>query len=130
MTTPEESKKIRSGIWQGEEGSIFALTVTGKSVSGSYQTAQGSPRLKDRFDVTGFTDGELIGFVVLWKNDPEEDHHSVTSWAGRYGQDAKGEYIVAMWHLVHKYNDRLRNEPTEEWDSFMSYSGKWYLQKP
>ena len=124
MTASEESDdKIRSGIWQGEKGSVLELHVTGKNVSGLYQTTQASPKFEDKFEVTGFTDGELIGLVVLW-----EGHYSVTSWAGRYGRDEKGEYITAMWHLVHKYNDKLRNEPTMEWDSFMSNSGKWYFK--
>src|ERR1700723_2290418 len=102
----------------GQAGSTLQLTVAGKQVSGLYQTVHGSPKFEEKFEVTGFTDGELIGLVVLW-----EGHCSVTSWAGRHGQNGQGEYIVTMWRLVHKYHDKLRAEPTEEWDSFMSNCG-------
>jgi Avidin family len=126
MSEQENSGKIRSGFWIGLQGSTLELIVEGKQVTGRYQTTYGAPKFEDKFDVTGFTDGEFIGLVVLW-----EGHYSVTSWAGRYGRDEHGEYIIAMWHLVHKYHDKLRNEPTQEWDSVMTgggSGGKWYFR--
>lgn len=113
---------IRSGIWRGEIGSSFHLTLEKGKVSGIFQTVHGSPTFEEKFEVTGFSDGELIGFTVLWHG-----HHSVTAWAGRYGIDEKGEFIRSMWHLVHKYKDRQCQEPTEIWNSYLSNASQLYL---
>ena len=127
MTTIDtaETSRIRTGIWQGQIGSTLRLRVDGHKVSGSFQTVHGSPDFTETFDVTGFTDGEFIGFVVLWHN-----HHSITSWTGRIGRDEKGEYIRSMWHLGHKYHDRARTQPTEEWDCIMSNCSMLYYKGP
>lgn len=118
----QQKKGIRSGIWRGEIGSTFYLTLKDEKISGIFQTIHGSPDFNEKFEVTGFSDGELIGFTVLWKG-----HHSVTAWAGRYGVDEKGEFIRSMWHLVHKFKDKACLEPTEIWNSYMSNSSLLYL---
>jgi len=116
------TKRIRTGTWRGQIGSTFHLIVDGNKVGGKFQTIHGSPDFSEEFDVTGFTDGEFIGFVVLWKG-----HHSVTSWAGRYCVDEKGEHIRSMWHLAHKYKDQDHAEPTEEWNCIMSNLSQLYF---
>ncbi len=122
VATPDENNKgIRSGIWRGPIGSTFHLSVDGCKVSGTFQTIHGSPDFSEVFDVTGFTDGEFIGFTVLWTG-----HNSVTSWAGRYCIDERGEHIRSMWHLAHKYKDAAHTEPTEEWNCVMSNLSQLY----
>jgi hypothetical protein len=116
---------IRSGIWRGQNGSTFRLKVDGERVSGAFQTVHGSPDFAEIFEVTGFTDGEFIGFVVLWKG-----HDSITCWTGRHGRDEKGEYIRSMWHLGHKYHDREKKQPTEEWDCITSNCSMLYYMGP
>lgn len=116
---------IRSGIWQGQIGSTFRLKVDGNKVSGTFQTVHGSPGFNEVFDVTGFTDGEFIGFVVLWKG-----HNSVTSWTGRHARDEKGEHIRSMWHLGRKYRDNDKTQPTEDWDCVLSNFSQLYYKGP
>jgi hypothetical protein len=116
---------IRPGLWRGKLGSTLSLEIDGQCVSGRFQTAHGSPQFSEVFDVTGFTDGEFIGFVVLWHG-----HHSITSWTGRYGRDELGEYIRLMWQLAHKYHDRERRQPTEEWDFIISNCNQLYYAGP
>ncbi len=121
----ETKKGVRSGIWKGPtQGSTFTLQVEGNKVSGHYQTKLGRPDFEEKFEVTGFTDGEFIGFVVLWKG-----HDSVTSWTGRYGRDEKGEYIKSQWHIGFKYFDKAKTEETEEWNCFLTNQSLLYLEK-
>ncbi len=120
-----DSPNIRTGIWKGEIGSEFHLQITDERVSGHFQTIHGRPSFNEKFEVTGFTDGELIGFTVLWKN-----YHSVTAWAGRYGVDDEGrEYIKSLWHIASKYRDENNTEPTEEWNTFLSNQSVLYFHK-
>ncbi len=113
---------IRTGIWRTESGSTIRLIVEGASVSGTYETAHGQPASNEIFDVTGFTDGEFIGFVVLWTG-----HHSITSWTGRYCVDDRGEHIRTLWHLGHKYKDAAHTEPTEAWNCIISNFSLFYF---
>ena len=116
-----KSSGIRSGVWQGEIGSCFRLSIDGNQVSGTFQTIHGSPDHSEVFPVTGFTDGEFIGFVVLWKG-----HSSVTSWAGRLCVDDKGEHIRSNWNLVRKYLDKDKTQETEFWDCNISNISQLY----
>lgn len=116
-------KGIRSGVLKGPiQGSTFHLIVEGNKVSGYYQTKLGRPDFEDKYEVTGFTDGEFIGFVVMWKG-----YHSITSWTGRYGCDEKGEYIKSMWHIGSKYRDKSNTEETEEWNCFTTNQSLLYF---
>ena len=108
-------------MWRGQIGSTFHLIVEDGKVSGTFQTIHGSPGFDEVFEVTGFTDGELIGFTVLWKG-----HNSVTSWAGRYCVDEKGEHIRSVWNLCRKYLDKKKTEPTEEWNCNLSNISQLY----
>lgn len=105
-------------------GSVLKIRVSGTQITGLYQTTHGKPKFEEKFKVTGFTDGEVVGLVVLW-----EGYDSLTSWTGKYGLDEDGEYIISMWHLVRKF--RSPGDPAEEWDSFLANSGaKWYYREP
>lgn len=115
--------RIRSGRWKTDSGSIFTLDIKDGHVSGTFQTVRGAPTFDETFNVTGFTDGEFIGLVVLWNG-----YHSLTSWTGRYGQDERGEYIQCMWHLVRKYHNSDATAPTDEWDCFLSYHSLFYYK--
>ncbi len=118
-------KLIRSGIWQSREGSAFHLKVDEHTVSGYAQTAHGSPDAGEKFDITGFTDGEFIGFTVLWQG-----YNSITSWTGRHTHDEHGEHIRTMWHLGRKYRDNKKTQATENWDCILSNFSLLYYQGP
>ena len=119
------SSGIRSGIWQGQDGSRLHLKVDGHGVSGHFQTVHGSPDFSEKFGVTGFTDGEFIGFVVLWRG-----HDSITSWTGRHTLDERGEHIRTMWHLGRKYRDNKKTQATKDWDCILSNSSQFYYKGP
>ena len=116
---------IRSGIWKGMDGSVFHLRVDGHSVSGHVQTVHGSPDFEVKFNITGFTDGEFIGFVVLWHG-----YDSITSWTGRLAHDENGEHIRLMWNLGRKYRDNRKTQATENWDCILSNFSLLYYKGP
>lgn len=116
---------IRSGIWKGQIGSTFYLKRDGKQVTGLFQTVHGTPDFAEMFEVTGFTDGEFIGFVVLW-----EGHHSVTSWTGRHCEDEHGEHIRSLWHIGFKYKDEDNTQPTEDWNCILNNFSQLYYHAP
>jgi hypothetical protein len=79
------------------------------------------------------TDGMLIGFTVLWKNQSEQ-HASLTTFAGRYlakgEQDGLGdssrERIEAQWHLARLHDNDDPSKPHAMWETFLTNSAVWY----
>jgi hypothetical protein len=114
---------IRSGIWMTDGGSRLDLRIDGTKVSGYYSSAHGQPKPDERFPVTGFINGDLIGFVCSW-----EKYQSVTSWCGRYERLPDGrECIKTVWHLGRLFADKVHAVPTEEASfTFLTYSGTYY----
>jgi hypothetical protein len=120
------SKGIRSGIWKGPDGGGMAIKVNGKRVEGVYVTKVGRPQAHEQFDLVGVTDGNLIGFSVLWNEAGEEKGYSLTSWAGRFTQDQQnGDKIVAVWHLCQLFHDSNNTQPTEIWSSFLNFAAEY-----
>jgi hypothetical protein len=50
-----EDSKIRSGKWWGPKGSVVDIQVSGKTVTGTYQTPLGNVEANQKIDVTGHT---------------------------------------------------------------------------
>ena len=61
---------IRVGRWLGPNGGGLEILSIGPGAhfTGRYQTKVGLPDPNAWFDAHGMTDGALIGFTVLWKN--------------------------------------------------------------
>lgn len=120
---------IRSGIWLGRSGkSGLTLKIKEGKVSGTINSAHGRPSPSENFDLLGFTDGELIGFSVLWKNS-KKHYHSVASWTGRYVKDGDGERIEAAWHLCRKYSDKVLTVENQIWESFIGGHDVFFYKK-
>lgn len=64
---------LRNGIWINDGGSVLRLVLDGGKVGGGYVTAAARPEKGKEYPITGWTNGDLIGFVVAW-----EDCHSRT----------------------------------------------------
>jgi hypothetical protein len=66
------------------------LTITGSSITGTYQTkvgdAGGIYELVGSLDVDGdyLKEGQAIAWVVVWNNKAHGSSHSVTAWSGQY----------------------------------------------
>ena len=118
MTHVGETDPPLDGDWQNERGSVLHLTTSGTGLTGTYRTALGAPDRDTSFPVTGFQEGNLVGFVVAWQG-----HDSLTSWAGRY--ERSSDEIHALWHLVSARATRIdpatgdaSKEETPLWEAF------------
>ncbi|SAL13236.1 Avidin family protein [Caballeronia choica] len=126
---------IRVGRWLSSNGGGLEIVSIGPGAhfTGRYQTKVGKPDPNAWFDAQGMTDGALIGFTVLWKNQSEQ-HASLTTFAGRYlaqGEqdglgDASRERIEAQWQLARLYDDDDPGKPHAMWETFLSNSAVWY----
>ena len=115
--------KIRSGVWINEGGSQLHLQVNDKLVGGFYITAAKRPVAGKQYPITGWTNEELIGFVVAW-----EESHSLTSWCGRYTVDLEGrECIKTVWHLARLYEDANYTVENKIWSTFITNTNTYYF---
>ena len=113
---------IRNGIWRGDTGSFFNLSLTDRGmVEGTFCSQHGQPDKDAHFPVTGFINGPLIGLVVSWGT-----HKSITSWAGMYEVIDVREGIHTAWHLVREYADRGHTQKNEYWEAVLNYTGSYY----
>jgi hypothetical protein len=126
---------IRVGRWLSQNGGGLEILSIGPGAhfTGRYQTKVGKPDPNAWFDAHGMTDGMLIGFSVLWKNQSEQ-HASLASFAGRYlaqGEqdglgDASRERIEAQWHLARLHDDDDPGKPHAMWETFLTNAAIWY----
>jgi hypothetical protein len=119
---------VRPGKWLGNNGGGLEITsIANGQLIGRYQTAVGRPRATEWFPAYGATDGVLIGFSVLWKNDTGE-HGSLTSWTGRHLDagvpdglgDHSRERIEMQWHLARLKRDDDPASPYAMWEIFIT----------
>ena len=115
---------IRTGLWKTEGGSVLNLIVEDERVSGTYTTIHGQPRPDEAVPIIGFVNDDLIAFVASWGK-----HRSMTSWSGRFCIDHDRECIRTSWTLVRKFADREHRQENELWESFITFSGTYYLMR-
>lgn len=108
-----------SGTWINQQGSTMEITVADNKITGFYLTKKGSPNPTDKFELTGYTNGELLCFMVNFLN-KNQNHHSLTAWVGRYVKEDTTEKIYTVWHLAKKYTDSHNKEKTERWNTFLT----------
>ena len=126
---------IRVERWLSRNGGGLEILSIGPGAhfTGRYQTKVGLPDPSAWFEAHGMTDGALIGFTVLWKNQSEQ-HGSLTTFAGRYlakgDQDGLGdstrERIEAQWHLARLNDHDDPGKPHAMWETFLTNTAVWY----
>jgi len=84
-----------SGVWVNELGSEMTLTQVNGSLSGTYASAVSSGGTKTSGDITGSVDGDLISFVVHWR-----DFQAITAWVGQLDPKAAAETINTLWQMT------------------------------
>ena len=105
-----------SGTWNNKLGSTMELEVDAHgNVTGMYRTAVGAPGKYEEFPLRGFTNGDLISFVVNWGR-----YGSMTAWVGQQTADTGGsdERIETLWHLAKNVSER--NENNSLWGAFLT----------
>jgi hypothetical protein len=95
-----------SGSWVNELGSTADLTQSAGVLSGTYESAVSSDGTKTKGDLQGFVDGDLISFVVHWR-----DFQAITAWVGQLDPNATVGTINTLWQMTKAV------EPGDEWAS-------------
>ena len=84
-----------AGAWQNELGSIMHLEQTNNALEGTYTSTVSSTGGKTSGDLKGFVDGDLVSFVVHWR-----DFQAITSWVGQCTPDSSHNSIKALWQMT------------------------------
>jgi hypothetical protein len=95
-----------SGAWVNELGSTADLTQNAGVLSGTYESAVSADGTKTQGDLQGYVDGDLISFVVHWR-----DFQAITAWVGQLDPKAKSDTINTLWQMTKAV------EAGEEWAS-------------
>jgi Avidin family len=105
-----------SGRWRNQRGSSIELAVDDRGhVSGTFQTAVGTPSPQESFPLCGIAQGDLIAFSVGFGV-----HESVTGWAGQHTIVGGRERIETLWHLARNIADE--DEDRALWSAILTGS--------
>ena len=84
-----------SGTWTNELGSEVTLQQNGQVLSGSYKSKVSAGHTETTGDLQGYVDGDLISFVVHWR-----DFQAITSWVGQLDPKASTQQINTLWQMT------------------------------
>ncbi len=117
---------LRNGIWINDGGSELHLVIDGQKAEGFYITAASRPREDHKYPITGFINGDLIGFTVSW-----QECNSLTAWCGRYTKLEDGrECIKTVWHLGRLFEDAANTVANPVWATFITNTCDYYYTRP
>ncbi|MCA7001459.1 MULTISPECIES: avidin/streptavidin family protein [Dickeya] len=95
-----------SGNWKNELGSTVILQQNNNTLSGTYVSAVSNSGTSTIGDLVGYVDGDLIAFVVHWR-----DFQAITSWVGQLAPGSSPDTIKTLWQMTSQVN------PGNEWAS-------------
>jgi len=95
-----------AGTWKNELGSQMVLVQANGVLSGEYESAVSSGGTTTKGDLQGYADGDLISFVVHWR-----DFQAITAWVGQLEPSVAPERLKTLWQLVKQV------KAGEEWSS-------------
>lgn len=107
------------GKWHNKlcsEMEIKTVDAATGLLGGEYRTGVGQPGPADVYRLTGFINGDLIGFVVNWGkpvNAGGKVSDSVTSWSGQHTTVGGKDLIKTFWQLAVNVKDA--DEMEELW---------------
>jgi hypothetical protein len=84
-----------SGTWINELQSEAVLVQTNDILTGTYESAVSSGGGTTVGDLQGYVDGDLISFVVHWR-----DFQAITAWVGQLDPNAPEETINTLWQMT------------------------------
>jgi Avidin family len=84
-----------SGQWKNELSSQMNLIQTIGSLVGTYESAVSGGGAKTVGDLVGFVDGDLISFVVHWR-----DFQAITSWVGQGEPGSSNNSLKTLWQMT------------------------------
>ena len=84
-----------TGPWNNELKSKVHFVQTGSVLAGTYESHVSSTGGTTIGDLLGYVDGDLISFVVHWR-----DFQAITAWVGQLQPDAQVETINTLWQMT------------------------------
>lgn len=84
-----------TGTWVNQLGSRVVLTQAGDRLSGTYESAVSGGGTATTGDLQGYVDGDLIAFVVHWR-----DYQAITTWVGQLDPQAPAQTLRTLWHMT------------------------------
>lgn len=106
-----------AGTWKNELGSTMTLIQTGDALSGEYESAVSSGGNTTIGDLQGYADGDLIAFVVHWR-----DFEAITSWVGQLEPNVSPDRIKTLWQMTKQV------AAGDEWSSINAGSDEFVRQ--
>jgi hypothetical protein len=106
-----------AGTWKNELGSTMTLIQTGDTLSGQYESAVSSGGTTTIGDLQGYADGDLIAFVVHWR-----DFEAITAWAGQLAPGSSPDTIETLWQMTKQV------AVGEEWSSINAGADEFVRQ--
>jgi hypothetical protein len=73
----------------------MVIVQTGSSLSGEYESAVSESGGTTVGDLSGYADGDLIAFVVHWR-----DFQAITTWLGQLEPGASVDTIKTLWQMT------------------------------
>lgn len=107
-----------AGTWRNQLGSTMTLTIVNGLISGSYESAVSGGGGSIVGALTGFTNGDLISFVVNWPS------AAITSWVGQLINENGYDVIQTLWQMTTNIPDA--NEPTSLWQSIYAGTDRFH----
>lgn len=91
------------GTWYNELNSKMTLEVSGKKITGKYNTKVGDA--EGEYDLIGQVDtdkdeSQAIGWVVVWSNEKNGNSDAVTAWSGQVQKVNGTVTIITTWLLT------------------------------
>jgi hypothetical protein len=85
-----------SGTWKNELKSTMTITQPSAGIlNGIYVSAVSDEGKTTTGDLTGYTDGTLISFVVHWR-----EFQAITAWVGQVVPQSSPPEINTLWQMT------------------------------
>ena len=95
-----------SGDWVNELTSRMSISQTNDKLTGTYESAVSGGSSSTIGDVQGYVDGDLISFIVHWR-----DFQAITARVGQLDPKAAKQTINTLWQMTKQVTSG------EEWAS-------------
>lgn len=106
-----------TGTWINQLKSEARINQVNGRLTGEYESSDSASGTKTIGDVVGFVDGDLISWVVHWR-----DFQAITAWVGQLEPSAPGE-LKTLWQMTKQV------DPGKEWAS-INAGADVFFRKP
>jgi hypothetical protein len=106
-----------SGTWVNQLKSEAKIRQVNDVLDGTYTSTVSSSGAKTVGDLQGYVDGDLVSWVVHWR-----DFQAITAWVGQLEPNAPGQ-LKTLWQMTKQVSEG------EEWASINAGSDV-FVRKP